>query len=741
MRLVDEKGVATRRARPVAVTAALVAALALAGFAVFAVLECRSLNNAAARGEAAQLNQAANAEIAGMSVAFEKLSQIYSSIDTDGNRHAAQGFLLNATSDAAGPSAIDEAFIVANGKASLAVTDGLEGTPGAYEKYAPWVTDALNYAAANPDGALRGTLHGGGGTEAAPGEMSGAVAFAAFDGLAAYFISAQPLRHDSDRGVAIGANMLIGVHRIGASKLLELSLAADVNALTISSRLAPGKAQLILDIPSFGTSQAVMNWSPRRPGDAFLANVSIIMVALTALFAALVAMHTRRVMTDLSHSEAQARYLAGHDKLSGLPNRRLFGEVLEAETTAGGAGQAGFALFCLDLDRFKEINDTLGHDAGDAVICEVARRIQGVLDPRDMLARIGGDEFALVARTIRHPAACAELGERILAAMRAPLTLGRSEVQASLSIGVACYPAQADDRAALMRKSDIALYRAKLGGRSRCVVFEADMNGDLHHRKTLEQELRSAVKDGALALRYQPVVSADLGATIGVEALVCWPHPELGLVPPEQFIPLAEERGLMPALGGFVMRQAMLDAVRWPGLRVAINVSPLQFQAKGFASHVRRCLAETGLNPGSLEIELTEGVLKTGVDAAQAVIAELRGAGVRVALDDFGAGYSSLLHLRRFQFDKIKIARAFLPSADSDGPSAVILQSIASLGRALGLTIAAKGVETTEQQRLLQVLGCHELQGYLFSPALAANQIDKMFNAPCGAMEAARDAA
>jgi diguanylate cyclase (GGDEF)-like protein len=447
------------------------------------------------------------------------------------------------------------------------------------------------------------------------------------------------------------------------------------------------------------------------------------LVFFATLFAALVVYHSRRVARVLTESEARAQQLAGQDLLSGLPNRALFNQYLDAEIGRTARTGSSFALFYLDLDRFKEINDSFGHEAGDRLIKAATQRIGAILRGGDRLARLGGDEFAVLQTEVRSPRDCEMLAKRILQEMAQPFDLGEQKVFAGISIGIALHPHDAKDLQGLMRRADLALYRAKNEGRNRFCFFEQRMGEELRMRKTVEDELRSAIDRDELTAQYQPIVSADGERVVGLEALVRWRHPVHGLIWPERFVGVAEDSGLILPLGEWMLRRACTDARRWPELYVAVNVSPIQFRHKAFPVAVERILKETGMEPSRLELELTEGVIVKDADQAENAIIELRAQGVRLALDDFGIGYSSLIYLRRFAFDKIKIDKSFLQSMEMTGESAIILHSIVHLGRALGLTVTAEGIEHVDQQRFLQALGCHELQGFLFSQPLDADDV------------------
>ena len=446
----------------------------------------------------------------------------------------------------------------------------------------------------------------------------------------------------------------------------------------------------------------------------FTDRVNILLLGVALLFRLAMAMQAYRIVSRLTESEAKAKQVAGHDVLSGLPNRFLFNELVDAEAARCKRKNCQFALFYLDLDHFKQTNDTFGHEVGDRTIVAVTKRLGKVLRSGDHFARLGGDEFAVLQADVMDPRDCARLAQRMLDAMSTPFDIAGQQVFMGTSIGIALCPQDASDGQDLMRHADLALYRAKQGGRNRYSFFEAKMGEELRLRQSAEDELRAAIENDELVMLYQPIMSASGEKIVGVEGLVRWQHKTHGLLPADRFVGLAEDRGLIVPLGEWALRRACRDAKRWPGLRFAVNVSPIQFRQKDFVATVEKILAETGTDPTRVELELTEGVIISDADLAERSMIELRALGVRMALDDFGSGYSSLIYLRRFAFDKIKIDRSFLESMEMTGESAIIVQSIVALGRSLGLTVTAEGIETLEQARFLETLGCHELQGFLF---------------------------
>ena len=434
-------------------------------------------------------------------------------------------------------------------------------------------------------------------------------------------------------------------------------------------------------------------------------------------------LHVCRMIVEVQSTEQQARHMAGHDVLSGLPNRMTFTSRLTAELLRLNRVTDGIAVFFLDLDKFKDVNDQLGHAAGDKLLIEFGRRMECLLRGADTLARFGGDEFAIVQSSVRSPADAEALARRILAATAEVFDLNGSQAYVGVSIGIALAPHNGRDTDTIMRLADIALYRAKSEGRNRYSFFAQDMDDQLRLRKLVEDELRTAIASDELLLHYQPQVAASTGRIVAFEALVRWPHPRHGFIAPANFIPIAEERGLIVPLGEWVLRQACMDAMSWPNdMTVAVNISPIQFKHKDYVASVARIIEETGIDPTRIELELTEGVVVDDADVAESAIMELRALGVRFALDDFGTGYSSLIYLRRFAFDKIKIDKSFLDQMEATGESTILVHSVVHLGRALGLTVTAEGVENEEQHRLLQAVGCHLLQGYLFSRPIPADK-------------------
>ena len=428
----------------------------------------------------------------------------------------------------------------------------------------------------------------------------------------------------------------------------------------------------------------------------------------------------------LARNEAKSARMAGHDLLCGLPNRMLFTQFLEAELSRSRRNRSGMALLLLDLDRFKEVNDTFGHEAGDRLLIAATNSIRLVLRKSDILARFGGDEFAIILPEITSRHDCEVVCQRILEALREPLHLGKHTAQIGVSIGVALSIENGTDVNELFRLADHALYRAKERGRNRACFFEEEMNDELRAHKSAEEELRNAIERNYLSLNYQPIIAADTQNIVALEALVRWSHPQRGLIPTESFVRLADDRGLALQLGEWVLRRICEDSHKWPDMRIAFNVSPVQFRQPGFAEMVKRTTQDMGFESARLEIEITEDALMNDPDQAEKTILELRMAGVSLSLDDFGIGKTSLIYLRRFAFDKIKFDKVFLSSLNEKQENAVILQTITHLAHALDLQVVAEGVETEHQLRVAGASGCNLMQGYYFSPALPAMDIENM---------------
>ena len=428
-------------------------------------------------------------------------------------------------------------------------------------------------------------------------------------------------------------------------------------------------------------------------------------------------------ITQRRAAEAQLDFLAMHDPLTRLPNRALFRLHLDRELGRLNLGEHVAVLF-LDLDRFKSVNDTLGHQAGDMLLQAVAVRLASTLREGDVVARLGGDEFAIIQTGAEQPAHAAALARRLIEAVARCYELKGCEVVVGLSIGVALAPDDGVTAEQLLKNADLALYRSKADGGDTFRFFEPVMDEQMQERHQMEMDLRQALEKRQLELFYQPLVNAKTGRVSGFEALLRWRHPTSGLIMPGEFIPLAEEIGLIVPIGNWVLEQACREAVGWPAeVDVSVNISVVQFRNSQLVDVVEHSLRAAGLSPGRLSLEITESLLMQNTQATLATLATLRALGVRISMDDFGTGYSSLGYLRSFPFDKIKIDQCFVRGMGNSPGSFAILRSIAHLGEALGMSVVAEGVETDEQFARIKAEGCAEGQGFLFGKPRPASAV------------------
>ncbi|HWU48800.1 MAG TPA: EAL domain-containing protein [Asticcacaulis sp.] len=421
----------------------------------------------------------------------------------------------------------------------------------------------------------------------------------------------------------------------------------------------------------------------------------------------------RAISLEQKRAEDRIRHLAHYDPLTGLANRALFTREIDAALSRVQRQNHRIALMCLDLDRFKMVNDSCGHLIGDQVLVEVAKRLRDCVRRGDVAARMGGDEFAII-QSIEAPDDARALCERILDAMAAPIVVNDRQFDIGASIGVALAPDDGMDARNLMSRADLAMYRVKGEGRNGWRFYHADMDVQLQDRVQLEKDLRLGLKLGQFTLDYQPLLDLGTGQVVAFEALLRWEHPTRGRVAPGDFIPLAEDCGLIGPLGEWVLNAACQAAAQWPQpWRIAVNISPLQFRQNDLINQVRRALAASGLGPRRLELEITESVIFESETRNIEVLQALRAMGARIAMDDFGTGYSSLSYLRSFVFDKIKIDRAFVRDLPHDGDALSIIRAIIDMAQSLGVRITAEGVETEAQMTALRDLNCAEAQGYL----------------------------
>jgi diguanylate cyclase (GGDEF)-like protein len=453
-----------------------------------------------------------------------------------------------------------------------------------------------------------------------------------------------------------------------------------------------------------------------------LASAALLCVSLLVLSWRL--LHSqRREMARRIEAEHRARELAHQDALTGLPNRRQFDQELKVALAAPPRADGAHAVFLLDLNGFKRVNDVYGHATGDEVLINVAMRLRRAIREGDLVVRFGGDEFAILARQLTGAEEATSIALRVIKEFEGPITIEATHHQIGVGIGIALIPQDGQNDAEIMRKADIALYRAKAepGSSSSSCFFDAAMDARIRERDLIERELRAAIRDGAVQPYYQPLIDLRTEQVVGFEALARWTHRELGNVPPDRFIPVAESCGLMNELTNHLLRQAARAACQWPDdVTLAFNISPSQLKDRTLGLQILSILAESGLSPRRLEIEITESALVQNLEGAQQMLGALHDAGVRIALDNFGTGYTSLYHLRNFKVDKIKIDRSFVDNMEREPEASALVRGLLGLGHGLGLTVTAEGVELPAQAAALREQGCEQAQGYLYARAMSA---------------------
>ena len=538
-------------------------------------------------------------------------------------------------------------------------------------------------------------------------------------------------------------NLLISITYIDEDYVTGLGRALLLPDLAITP--APLRRDAIVSEPfegDDGSHAGYLSWTTQRPGQVLL-TIILPLVAFGVLCVALLAggmlRRLKRSSKDLADREQQSRHDARHDALSGLPNRPHFAAKLQETLDRledSGPGTHVIAAY-VDIDRFKDVNDTLGHHAGDELIKAVGQRLKMLIRHDNLLARYGGDEFAILWLASNERAAAA-MAERIQAAFSARFDVYGQSLFATASAGIAITSDRSVTADELMRRADIALYEAKSNGRNRSVFFSEDMARRVEERLSIEADLRTALESDGLRLNYQPIISCSSGNIDGIEALLRWRHPVRGEIPPGVFVPIAEQSGLMPALGEWVLRRAMKDSKLWPQLQVSVNLSPVQFRQVDLEALLQQLVQEHAIDPSRFVLEITEGVLMESSDRTSRTLDAIHAMGFLTALDDFGTGYSSLAYLCNFRFDKIKIDRAFVAGMSKSESYRKIVNAIISLGRGLGMEIVAEGVETEAEVAAMAQLGCTALQGYYFSrPIETADMsrlletfVPKVFSAP-----------
>ncbi len=535
-----------------------------------------------------------------------------------------------------------------------------------------------------------------------------------------WFVTTQPL----DPRIILRMRRELLLPDLGLTVPDDPAAAAKVSAHTMANM-----------IPLTGINGAALGWirwSGKSPGPSILRSASPMLWTWIVLFPCVLIggtivlranWHTTRALVA---NAAQARHNALHDAMTGLPNRVHYMQRLHGELAASASGQAQGDVFVsyIDLDAFKLVNDTLGHHAGDELVRQVALRLIEMLPSGDFIARFGGDEFVVLRRGEGGRSMASQIGMQIMRTMDEPFAIAGNAISVTCSCGISWGPAQSEDPGELLRRADIALYRAKQRGRARYRCFTRDMDAGMKLRLELETELRRAIVRNELSVAYQPIVGFagedSKGTITGVEALLRWNHPERGAIRPDMFVPVAEQGGLMIALGNWMLAHVFNECAGWPPCDISVNLSPIQLMARNFVTTIADLVTATGVDPHRIVLEITEGVLLDRSDHVLQVLGQLAEMGFRIALDDFGSGYSSLSYLRQFQFERIKIDRSFISNIETDADAQAILCAIASLGRSLRMKVVAEGVETEAQGAVVRAAGCGMIQGFLYWRPMSA---------------------
>ncbi len=518
---------------------------------------------------------------------------------------------------------------------------------------------------------------------------------------------------------------LIFIRHLDAAKIDDIGKTYVIGGLQlVGADQAAAYSVPIVD--ALGASLGKLIWTSRAPGDVGYADVRsqvVQAICLVGLFFVVLLIIGWLAGRRLKSEEIIAREDALRDRLSGLLNRDGLRVSVDAMVTLARQSQDNVQLLYLDLDGFKEVNDSYGHGTGDQLIRAVAAGLKVLIPEGAVLARIGGDEFAIVFASQQGDAAALQLSEHILDFLAEPLEIGRRVVVIGASIGIAVSPAGSVDREELVRRADLAMYKAKEAGRARMTLYDPAMDADREERNALELDLRQAIEGGDLTLAYQPLIGADSNEMVGVEALVRWNRPGHGPVSPDVFIPVAETSGLIEALGLFVLRKACETAKQWPELRIAVNVSPGQFRNPAFTDYVRYVLRQTEIEAKRVTLEVTEGYMIQNPKRTRQAIEQLKTLGVKIALDDFGSGFSSIGYLRQFGFDRIKIDRSLIMDIEHSESQREMLKATVALASSLDIPVTAEGIETPEQADIASQFGCDTLQGFYFSKPVSAEDI------------------
>ncbi|WP_141100947.1 putative bifunctional diguanylate cyclase/phosphodiesterase [Roseateles aquatilis] len=517
----------------------------------------------------------------------------------------------------------------------------------------------------------------------------------------------------------VGTLYLVGIAGLAAS------LGIAVFGLRVTSRIVRGVRQLHQAVREFSRETPPPPLTPQDRDE-----IGELTLAFNAMSEDLQQSYRELLLeTEMANEAArQVEILAYTDKLTGLANRTQYARSMAQAMAEAARYQRRLALVVVDLDRFKNVNDTLGHEAGDALLIEMAERLSRCMRESDLIARMGGDEFVLLLPEVDQPERLGVVARKLLKALSQPLRLEGQELRVTASVGISIYPEDGGDEPTLMKHADIALYQAKEDGRNGFAFYSPALNRHSIERLAFETELQRAFDQGQLQVHYQPKVLAADGRIKGVEALLRWPHPEMGAVSPAKFIPVAEETGLIVPLGRWVLEEACRQQVAWkregrPDLVMAVNLSARQFSDEALFDDVASIVTATAIDPGNLELEITESMLMRDIERASSLLGRFKRMGLRLAVDDFGTGYSSLANLRRFPIDTLKIDRAFVRDLEGSGEDQAIAQAIITMAKSLGLNVVAEGVETLPQVDFLRDRGCDELQGFYFSKAVPAQEL------------------
>lgn len=623
----------------------------------------------------------------------------------------------------------DKVFVLDSGnEAAYAALDGELADPDAYEA----VRSAVAPLAASLRQAMAEASAGLEDSTAAIGEL-GIEDIVTLDNGQPALVSLVPIVPSSDAvQQSPGTEFIhLSMRSLDHGVAEEIAAKYEIEGLGYSRSATPDGDMITSPILNAdGGVVGYFAWIPDEPAYALIEDTAPALAAaviFSGLAATLLLLRLKRTSAMLEHSRAEASYLAFHDALTGVPNRALFEERLEQALAEVRRSGAMVALHYLDLDRFKHVNDTLGHPIGDELIKAAAHRLSACVSDMDTVARIGGDEFAIIQVGLADTSLALSLAQTVVEVIGAPFELSGHEIRVGASIGVVVTSDAASTGEELMRQADIALYSAKGDGRGRYHLFVDEMDEDVRDQRALEMDLRAALVSGeGLELAYQPIYDTHSGKVAGAEALVRWDHPVRGRLSPALFISMAEDRGLIDQLGMWVLTTACQFAAKSSIPWVAVNVSPLQFRDESYADQVFEVLERTGLPARRLELEITEGLLLQNSPLVQSTLNRLRARGIRVALDDFGTGYSSISYLRTYGVDKLKIDQSFTAALGKDQEIQGIVRSIIELGRAMHMLVTAEGVETTEQQRILASMGCGQLQGYLLSKPVPGDALLQM---------------